>query len=182
MLLGLGSLFLSRTTQYFQSVYALLFGEVLGVSSTELAPVAALGAVSVALIVLLFRPLLLSSVSSELGAARGVSARLMEVLFLSVVALATAMALPVVGALLVFSLMVGPASAARALTDQPLKAMLLSAAFSVATVWAAIALAFVSDWPIGFFVGGLSAVAYGAGRIWSWGVARHRGLGDPVLM
>jgi zinc/manganese transport system permease protein len=46
--------------------------------------------------------------------------------------------------------------------------MLLSAAVSVVTVWAAIALSFVSDWPVGFFVGGLSALAYGAGRIWTW--------------
>ena len=82
MLLGLGALFLSRTTEYFQAVYALLFGEVLGVSNADLGPVAVLGAVSVALIVILFRPLLLSSVSPELGEARGVSARLMEVLFL----------------------------------------------------------------------------------------------------
>ncbi len=116
-LLGLGALFLSRTTEYFQAVYALLFGQVLGVSNAELAPVAVLSAVSVTLMLVLFRPLLLNSISPELGEARGVSARLMEVLFLTVVALATAMALPVVGALLVFSLMVGPASAARA--DRP---------------------------------------------------------------
>ncbi len=172
MLLGLGALFLSRTTEYFQAVYALLFGEVLGVSNADLGPVAVLGAVTVALTVILFRPLLLSSVSPELGEARGVSARLMEVLFLGVVALATAMALPVVGALLVFSLMVGPASAARAMTDRPLSAMLISAATAVVTVWAAIALSFVSDWPIGFFVGGLSALAYVAGRAWAWAEGR----------
>jgi zinc/manganese transport system permease protein len=141
---------------------------VLGVSNADLGPVAVLGAVSVALIVILFRPLLLSSVSPELGEAGGVSARLMEVLFLGIVALATAMALPVVGALLVFSLMVGPAASARALTNRPLSAMLLSAAISVVTVWASIALSFVSDWPIGFFVGGLSALAYAAGRSWAW--------------
>lgn len=168
MLLGLGALFLSRTTEYFQAVYALLFGEVLGVSDTDLGPVAVLSALSVALILILFRPLLLSSASPELSEARGVSPRLMEVLFLGVVALATAMALPVVGALLVFSLMVGPASAARALTAHPLRAMLLSAGIAVVTVWAAIALSFVLDWPIGFFVGGLSALAYGAGRTWAW--------------
>ena len=169
MLLGLGALFLSRTTEYFQAVYALLFGEVLGVSNQDLEPVAILSAVSIALIVIMFRPLLLSSVSPELGEAKGVSARLMEVLFLGVVALATAMALPVVGALLVFSLMVGPASAGRALTDQPLRAMLLSAVLAVVTVWASIALSFLLNWPIGFFVGGLSAVAYGAGRLWMSG-------------
>lgn len=169
MLLGLGALFLSRTTEYFQAVYALLFGQVLGVSNADLGPVAALSAVSVALILILFRPMLLSSVSPELAEARGVSARLMEILFLGVVALAAAMALPVVGALLVFSLMVGPASAARALTNRPVRAMLLAGAISIATVWAAIALSFVSDWPIGFFVGGLSAIAYGVGRTWAWG-------------
>ena len=42
--------------------------------------------------------------------------------------------------------------------------MLLSAPLAVVTVWAAIALSFLSDWPIGFFVGGLSALAYAAGR------------------
>jgi zinc/manganese transport system permease protein len=166
MLLGMGALFLSRTTAYYQAVYALLFGEVLGVSNADLAPVAVLSVASVALVIVLFRPLLLSSVSPELGEARGVSARWIEVLFLGVVALATSMALPVVGALLVFSLMVGPASAARALTDRPLPAMCMSAGLSLVTVWAAIALSFVSDWPIGFFVGGLSAVAYAAGRLW----------------
>jgi zinc/manganese transport system permease protein len=168
MLLGLGALFLSMTTEYFQAVYALLFGEVLGVSSSELVPVIVISVVSVALTAILFRPLLLSSVSPELGEARGIPARRMELLFLSILALATAVALPVVGALLVFSLMVGPASAARSLTDRPSRAVLLSAGLSVLTVWISIALSFASDWPIGFFVGGLSAIAYGAGRSLTW--------------
>jgi len=167
MLLGLGALFLSRTTEYFQAVYALLFGEVLGVGTAELVPLVALSVISVALIVVLFRPLLLNSVSPELGEANGISPRVIELLFLAIVALATAMALPVVGALLVFSLMVGPASAARAFTDRPVAAMLLSAALSVATVWGSIALSFASDWPIGFFVGGLSALDYVVGRVWA---------------
>jgi zinc/manganese transport system permease protein len=167
-LLGLGALFLSRTTRYFQSVFGLLFGEVLGVSNADLVPLAVLTALSVAAIGILFRPLLLSSVSPDLGETAGVSAGLMDVLFLGVVALAAAMALPVVGALLVFSLMVGPASAARVMTDRPMLAMVLSAGLSLVTVWCAIALSFLLDWPVGFFVGGLSAVAYGAGRTWTW--------------
>ena len=174
MLLGLGALFLSRTTEYFQAVYALLFGEALGVGTAALGPLAVLSVASVALITVLFRPLLLSSVSPELSEARGVSARMMELLFLATLALATAMALPVVGALLVFSLMVGPASAARAMTDRPLAAMLLSVALSIVTVWLAIALSFILDWPIGFFVGGLSALAYVTGQTWAVGL-RHLG-------
>jgi zinc/manganese transport system permease protein len=181
MLLGLGALFLSRTREYFQATYALLFGEILGVSSAELWPVFAISSVSIALIVMLFRPLLLSSVSPDMGETMGVSARLMEILFLGVVALATAMAVPVVGTLLVFSLMVGPASAARALTDRPLPAMLLSAGLAVVTVWAAIALSFISDLPIGFFVGGLGAIAYGAGRAWTSTQPLRRVAGTPAV-
>jgi zinc/manganese transport system permease protein len=98
----------------------------------------------------------------------------MEVLFLTIIGLATSMALPVVGALLVFSLMVGPASAARALTDRPLRAILFSAALSVVTVWVAIALSFVSNWPVGFFVGSIGALAYGVGRIWAWAAPYRR--------
>ena len=164
MLLGLGALFLSMTTEYSQAVYALLFGQVLGVSNADLGPIAAVSAISIALMAMLYRPLLLSSLSPELAEARGVSGRRMELLFLAIVALASATALPVVGALLVFSLMVGPPSAARALTNRPLRAMLFSAGISVVTVWASIALSFVSDWPIGFFVGALGALAYGIGR------------------
>ena len=167
-LLGLGTLFLSLTNEYSQAVYALLFGEVLGVSSNEIAPIAFLSAVSVGLIILLFRPLLLSAVAEELGAARGVPDGRVKLLFLAVLALTTAMALPVVGALLVFSLMLGPASAARLLTDRPLRAMWLSAGIALATVWAALALSYTTNWPVGFFVGGLAALCYGFGRGWAW--------------
>ena len=166
MLLGLGALFLSMTNGYSQAVYALLFGEALGVSSNDLGPVAAISVFATFLTIILFRPLLLTSLSPELAAARGIAVHRIEILFLVILALATSMALPVVGALLVFSLMVGPASAARVLTDRPLRAMALSAAISIVTVWTAIALSFLLNWPIGFFVGGLSALAYGAGRLW----------------
>jgi zinc/manganese transport system permease protein len=167
-LLGLGTLFLSMTSQYSQAVYSLLFGEVLGVGADEIAPVAILSAISIAALSILYRPLLFSSMAPDLAEARGISAQRMELWFLVIVALATAMALPVVGALLVFSLMVGPAAAARSLSDRPLLATLLSVAISVATVWVAIALSYLSDWPVGFFVGTISTGSYGLGRVWVW--------------
>ncbi|MGF6416519.1 metal ABC transporter permease [Paraburkholderia sp. MM5482-R1] len=166
-LLGFGALFLSMTSEYSQAVYALLFGEVLGVSNTDLAPVAAISGFSIAVGVVLFRPLLLSSVSPDLAKARGVSSRAMELAFMSILALATAMALPVVGALLVFSLMIGPAAAARSLTDRPILAICVSVGISLVTVWTSIALSYVSNWPVGFFVGMLGAACYGVGQVWT---------------
>jgi zinc/manganese transport system permease protein len=166
-MLGLGALFLSMTVEYAPEIYSLLFGEVLGISSSELAPTIALAAVSVLAIVLLYRPLMLSSVLSDVAAARGISAFRIELCFLLVVALATTMTVPVVGTLLVFSLMIGPPAAARSFTNRPGVALGLSVAFALISVWAAIAISYKTNYPIGFFVGTISGAQYILGRVWA---------------
>ena len=168
MLLGLGGFFLSLTGAYSESVYALLFGTVLGISPGEIDLVAAIAVLCVLLLAVLYRPLLLNAVSVDLAAARGIPDQRIELGFLALLGLATAIAVPVVGTLLVFSLMVGPPAAARFLTDRPGRAMLFSVGLSLLTVWAAIALAFTLNWPVGFFVGAISALLYGLGRFWAW--------------
>ena len=171
MMLALGAAFLSRTTEYEPEIYSLLFGEVLGVSSTELLPVAAIGAGCVAAIIVLYRPLTLASAVPEIAEARGIRGPRIEICFLIILAAATAMTVPVVGALLIFSLMIGPPAAARSLTSRPARAILLSVAIALITVWAAIAASYITNWPVGFYVGTLSALSYAAGRGWA---AWHR--------
>jgi zinc/manganese transport system permease protein len=167
LMLAIGAVFLSRSSQYEPQIYSLLFGEVLGVSTTELLPVALLGMVCIAAVIFLYRPLMLSSIVPEIGEARGISARRIEIAFLLVVAVATAVTVPVVGALLIFSLMIGPPAAARSFTDRPSLALVLSIVFALITVWAAIAISYLSNWPIGFFVGAIGAISYGIGRAWA---------------
>jgi zinc/manganese transport system permease protein len=176
MMLGLGALFLSFSEEYAQAVYSLLFGEVLGISSNDIAPTAILGLLCIIAIAILYRPLMLSSILPEVGEARGVSSFRMEMLFLIVLALATAMTVPVVGTLLIFSLMIGAPAAARSFTDRPLVAMVLSIAFALLIVWIAIAASYETNYPVGFFVGVLSAAAYTLGRGWAaWGPGSRRG-------
>jgi zinc/manganese transport system permease protein len=92
-----------------------------------------------------------------------------------VLALATAMTVPVVGTLLIFSLMIGAPAAARSFTDRPLVAMALSIAFALLIVWIAIAASYETNYPVGFFVGVLSAAAYTLGRGWAaWGPGSRR--------
>ena len=166
MMLALGALFVGVSTEYAQETYSLLFGEVFGVSSSEILPIAGLGVLSIAAIVVIFRPLMLSSAMPEVAEARGVGTRRMEMVFLLIMALATSMTVPVVGALLMFSLMIGPAAAARSFTTRPGLAIALSVAFGVATVWTGIVVSYETNWPLGFFVGVLGAVFYLAGRAW----------------
>jgi zinc/manganese transport system permease protein len=75
--------------------------------------------------------------------------------------LATSMTIPVVGAFLMFTLMIAPAGTARTLTSNPVGALVLSVAVALAVVWAAIVSSYETNWPIGFFVGvfGLGAFA-----------------------
>jgi len=166
-MLGLGALFLSMSVAYAPEVYSLLFGEILGISSTELGPTAALAVVCILAVVLLYRPLMLSSVLAEAGEARGVSRFRMELCFLVIVALATTMTVPVVGTLLIFSLMIGAPAAARSFTDRPVRAMVLSVAIALGTVWLAIALSYTTNYPVGFFVGTVSALSFAVGRAWA---------------
>jgi zinc/manganese transport system permease protein len=173
VMLGLGALFLSFGEEYAPAVYSLLFGEVLGISSNDIAPTAILGLLCIVSVAVLYRPLMLSSALPEVAEANGVSRFGMEMLFLIVLALATAMTVPVVGTLLIFSLMIGAPAAARSFTDRPLVAMALSIAFAVLIVWIAIAASYQTNYPVGFFVGTGSAVSYALGRSWSAWRARH---------
>jgi zinc/manganese transport system permease protein len=168
-MLGLGTLFLSLSGHYAQGVYALLFGQLVAVSRAELLPVGGMACATLLILGASFRPLLLSSIAPDLAAAQGASPRLLDLLFLTLLGLGTAICLPAVGALLVFSLMVGPPAAARRLTRRPGAALTLSVGFALLTVWSAIMLAYETDWPIGFFVGAIAAalflMAEAAGRL-----------------
>ncbi|HEX3832552.1 MAG TPA: metal ABC transporter permease [Solirubrobacteraceae bacterium] len=172
MMLALGALFLSLSVQYAPEVYSLLFGEVLGISANQVAPTVVLAALALVALALIYRPLMLSSVLAEGAAARGVSSFAIELAFLLIVALTTTMTVPVVGTLLIFSLMIGAPAAARALTSRPGRALLLSVLIALAIVWAAIVGSYQTNYPVGFFVGTISAGCYVAGRLWEAGRRR----------
>lgn len=167
VLLGTGDLLLSYSIEYAQAIYSLLFGEVLGVSTNEVLPTALVGAAAILAVAVTYRPLMLTSVLPEIGEARGVRSYRMEMVFLVIVALATTASVPVVGALLMFSLMVGPPAASRCFTDKPPVAIALSVALALMTVWASLALAYERNWPVGFLVGTIGAAEYIVGRVWA---------------
>ena len=179
LMLGLGALFISFSTEYAEVTYSLLFGEVYGISPNVLWPIAGLGAISVAAIAVIYRPLLLASALPEVADARGVSTRRMELCFLIVMALAISMTVPVVGALLVFALMIGPAAAARSFTKRPGPAIALAVAIALVTVWAGIAVSYHTNWPLGFYVGVIAAGFFLLGQAWT-AIRRHGALASPA--
>ena len=104
--------------------------------------------------------MLFASLQSELAEAKGVSIRLVSVLFLAITALGVAECASIVGVLLVFALMVGPAAAAQRLTARFWHGIALSALLALTEAWCGLMLAYATDWPASFWITALSGGVY----------------------
>lgn len=158
--LGLGLLFLHFYTSFASQVTALLFGNVLGIAPEFLPVLAGLAVLALGALALLARPLIFSSLQPELAEARGVSLRLVSVLFLGLAGLAIALSAQVVGMLLVFTLLIGPPAAAQNLTRHVSTGVVLSIVLGLLAAWGGIGLAILTDWPTSFCITALSAAIY----------------------
>ncbi len=158
--LGLGLLFLHFFTSYAAQATSLLFGNLLGIDSGTVGVLAALAVLSLVALALISRPLLFATLQPELAEAKGVPLRLMSVLFLAIVAVATAECAQIVGVLLVFALMIAPAAAAQRLTRRILPGVLLAVALALVDAWGGLILAYYTDWPSSFWITALGSLTY----------------------
>ncbi len=181
---GLAALFLYLGTTYHSTTGAtvtILFGSIFALSSSTLPLVIGLGGVTAAIIALLYRPLLLSSVSPELAAARGLPVRLIGSLYLLAMAVAVALSAVTIGAILSTALLIGPAATALQLTTRPGRAIAAAGLIGVAAMWLGILLAYESyywppyhhGWPVSFFVVTLVLIGYVLARALSARKAAH---------
>jgi len=170
--LGLGVLFISLYTGYATEAYALLFGEILGISARDVQVVVLAGIPTVVALAALYRPLLFSSVDENLAAARGVPVTALSIAFMAVLALAVTEAVQVVGVLLIFALVVTPAAVAVRWTHRPAAAIAVSAALALAFTWLGLTIAFFSPHPVSFFITSLAFGTYLLARL--AGALRHR--------
>lgn len=160
--LGFGLLFLHFVTGYAVQATALLFGNVLAVSRGTVWSMLGLGAAALLALGAIARPLLFATLQPEIAEAKGVSLRLQAVLFLAIAAFAVAEASQIVGVLLVFTLMVGPAASALRLCRRVRPGVALAAALALAQAWGGIVLAYETDWPTSFWITALAGLVYGA--------------------
>jgi zinc/manganese transport system permease protein len=161
--LGLAALFLYLDSTYHSTSGAtvtILFGSVFAISPSTIPIVIVLGLVAVGLVGVTYRPLLLSSISPEIAAARGLRVRVIGMAFLLALAIAVSLAAVTIGAILSTALLVGPAAAALRLTKRPGVAILTASAIGLGATWLGIVLAYDSydwppvghGWPVSFFV------------------------------
>ncbi|HEY1826296.1 MAG TPA: metal ABC transporter permease [Acidimicrobiales bacterium] len=172
---GLSALFLyldstkSAVTGVSQQV---LFGSIFSLDPSTIPLVSALSALTLLVVVVIYRPLLLSSVSPDLAAARGVRVRLVGLLFMLSLAVAVGLSSIAIGSILSTALLIGPAATALRVTKNLRAAMALAASWGVLATWLGVMCAYDSYYwlrpnpglPVSFFIVGLIFVGYlGAG-------------------
>ncbi|MGK4584871.1 metal ABC transporter permease [Kitasatospora sp. HPMI-4] len=158
--LACGYLFISLYKGLLEGPTALLFGDFLGITTQQVTLLAIVGALVLAVLAVIGRPLLLASVDPEVAAGRGVPVRLLSVLFLLLLGAATAEASQITGTLLVFALMVVPAATAGQLTARPGRSLLLSVLLGLTACWGGLIAAYYQPYPLGFFVTGFAFAGY----------------------
>jgi zinc/manganese transport system permease protein len=175
-------LYLDTTNQSTTgATVTILFGSAFAIPRATILPAALLSVASLAILALVYRPLLLSSASAEIAASRGIPVRAVGACYLVALALAVALAALTIGTILSTALLVAPAATALRLARRPGRAIALAVAVGVAATWAGVALAYDSyhwppqgtGWPVSFFVVTLLFAAY----LLSGLVARTRARG-----
>jgi zinc/manganese transport system permease protein len=163
--LALGYLFSSLYTGNSTEAFALLFGQITGVTTWDVTVTVAASAIALGAVAVMYRPLLFASVDEVVAEARRVPVRLLSVGFMLALALAVSAAVQVIGVLLIFALLVTPAAIAERLTRRPGAAIACASGLAVLFVWVGLAIAYYQPYPPSFFIVGLAFVTYVAVRV-----------------
>jgi zinc/manganese transport system permease protein len=169
--LGLTALFLYLDTQRSDTSNAaisVLFGSLFVINASVLPLVIALSVLACLLVVVIYRWLLVDSVSQDLAAARHIPVRLTGILFLVALALAVELSALTIGAVLSTALLIAPAAAALRLTGRVGIAIPLAIAIGVGSTWLGILVSFESyNWfhgahslPVSFCIVAVAFLAY----------------------
>ncbi len=184
--LGLAALFLYWDTTHTNTTGAtitILFGSIFTVSSSILPVVALLSVTGLGIVGVLYRPLLLSSVSTDLAQVRGIPVRLAGLGCLVAISVAVSLSAMTIGTILSTALLIGPAATGLRLTSKPGLAMTWAAVIGVAATWLGVLLAYDSfywtsarhGWPVSFFVVTLIFLCYVLARRPAAGKAKRPG-------
>jgi zinc/manganese transport system permease protein len=164
--MGIGVLLLGFYQGFATAATNILFGNIFGVSGSQLLILVAIGVVVVAVMAIWYRPLLFASIDPEAAEARGVPVRRLGLVFLVVLALTVTGAAQVVGTLLVLSLAITPAAAAQRLSASPLVVAALSVIFAVAAADGGLLASFgASNVKASVFITSVSFAIYLAARL-----------------
>ena len=163
--LGLGILFLSLYDGRSANRFSLLTGQIVSVQTGQLGWLIGIGAVVLVGVLLIWRPLRFDSLDPQSAAARGVPTTAVSLAFMLLLGLIVAVAVHIIGALLVMALLVTPAAAAVRIASGPLSVPLLSALFGFVSAVGGILLAIMGTLPVSPYITTISFAIYVVCRV-----------------
>lgn len=155
-----------------------LFGDILAVTTGDLAAIAALALMTLAGMTFIWRALLSLTVNEDLAAVEGVPVAAVRLGFVLMVAGVVAIGMKIVGMLLILSLIIIPAAAARRLASTPERMALLAIVFGVLSVIAGLYASLYWDLPSGPLIVLTAALLFAFTQ--AWPRARHRSPALPA--
>jgi len=171
--LGLGLLFTHLYRGSANLAIGILFGQIFGITSQEVAVTLVAGSFTVLALLVVYRPLLFATLDEEVAEAKGVPVRALSMAFMVILAIAVSEAVQVVGVLLIFALIVAPAAIAERFTTRPSRGVLLSALLAVVFTWGGLTVAYYAPYPVGFFITTIAFWSYILARVLSDVIARR---------
>lgn len=159
-MLGLGLLFLSFYNGYATEAYSILFGEIVGISNSQVVFTYETGIPVLIALALVYRQLLFASLDEEVAEAKGMHTMALGIIFMLALAVAISIAVTVIGVLLIFALTVTPAAIAVRLAKRPLYAVVLAVLIALGAMWGGNFIAFYEREPTSFFIVTIVFVAY----------------------
>ena len=169
-MLGLGVILISRTESFAGSLTSVLFGDALGVTTSDVVVLAVVAAVAVAASLLFYRHFLVLAFNEDKAKLLGLRPGLAHAVLLGLITLAVVGSFQTVGTMLVLGLLVGPPATAALLVRRVPMMMLVSAGIGTGSVVVGLIISYHADTsgsatmavvPIGLFflVLGLKAAA-----------------------
>jgi zinc/manganese transport system permease protein len=164
--LGLGAYFLYLyQSGYSGGVMAIMFGDILSVSRAQISLLFLLASIVIITLLVITKPLLFSSMDPTLASAKRLPTRFLSILFFILLAITVSMACQIVGALLIFALLIGPGAVASYLCDGFYSSIITSVAVSVITVWLSLIISFYMNLPTSFCITMIICIFYLLGVI-----------------
>ena len=147
---GLGLFFARLSSSASQQMQSILFGSILTITTGQIIGFAVFDVLLLALLAIIYRPLLFSSLDEPIG--------LMNVAFMAIMAGVITIAVPAVGTLLIFALVITPAATANILAGSPFKAMVIASVLCLVSIWAGLVLSAMFPAPPSFIIVTLSTL------------------------
>jgi zinc/manganese transport system permease protein len=176
--LGVGVLLLALYDGRASNKFGLLTGSIVSVDSTNLAVLGVVALLVLVVLAVLYRPLLFASTDPEVAEARGVPVRVLALVFAVLIGLTTALAVPIVGAILVLAVMIAPGAAAAQVTANPVHATVLAVLIAELALVGGTILSLVPGLPVSGYVAAIAFASYVVCRV--VGGVRRRGSARVV--